>query len=278
MISEGRKRRRGARRAPARRRPPGAYGAAGSPQRRRREPLPAGRAAAVVLVLVAALLAVAWLRAGDDAEPAVELARPDPAELAPDGRPTLQLLATTGGLRLEVPIRQTRITAIVYHGVGERRTMALEPAGQQLNQSFLAGIAERLFGSPEAGPRFYVDGSAPGPDTGSVDVGAPAGTSIWSPVDGTVVGIRPYIINGRQWGSVLQLRPSEAPSAIVTLTNLRRARGVAVGTNLVAGRSRLGAVHDLSEAIDQNLARFTADAGNHVHVEVNPAPAASPLL
>ena len=47
---------------------------------------------------------------------------------------------------------------------------------------------------------------------------------------------------------------------------------------MIAARTRLGTVIDLSRVITQELAKYTSDAGNHVHLEVGPAPAASLLL
>ena len=69
-----------------------------------------------------------------------------------------------------------------------------------------------------------------------------------------------------------------APADIVTLTNIRTTSDIAVGDQVIAARSRLGTVIDLSRVITQELAKYTSDAGNHVHLEVGPAPAASLLL
>ena len=35
-----------------------------------------------------------------------------------------------------------------------------------------------------------------------MDVGAPAGTDVYSPVDGTVVSVQPYVLNGKVRGKV----------------------------------------------------------------------------
>jgi hypothetical protein len=37
-------------------------------------------------------------------------------------------------------------------------------------------------------------------------------------------------------------------------------------------------VIDLSKLIDQTVARYTSDAGNHASIQISPAPGASPLL
>jgi len=200
--------------------------------------------------------------------------------LAPDGPPIPTLMAGgPNGLELDVPIAQARVTAIVYHGVGDARIIPLAPVGHQKNAGIITELSNLITGASNgAGPAFYVDGAGGGPETGSVDVGAVSGTRIYSPVDGTIVGIRPYVLDGSSHGSVLQIQPTSTPADIVTLTNLRTAPEIAVGDQVIAARTRLGTVIDLSRVITQELAKYTSDAGNHVHLEVGPAPAASLLL
>jgi hypothetical protein len=200
--------------------------------------------------------------------------------LAPDGPPIPTLMAGgPNGLELDVPVAQGRVTAIVYHGVGDAHTIALAPAGHQKNAGILTKLSNLLTGtSTGAGPAYYVDSAGGGPETGSVDIGAVAGTRVYSPVDGTIVGIRPYVLDGSPHGSILQIQPTSTPADIVTLTNIRTTSQIAVGDQVIAARSRLGTVIDLSRVITQELAKYTSDAGNHVHLEVGPAPAASLLL
>ena len=61
--------------------------------------------------------------------------------LAPDGPPIPTLHGRRpNGLELDVPIAQARVTAIVYHGVGDARVIALAPSGHQKN----AGLVTKL--------------------------------------------------------------------------------------------------------------------------------------
>ena len=46
-----------------------------------------------------------------------------------------------------------------------------------------------------------------------------------------------------------------------------------VGKPVTAAETKLGTVIDLSTVLTQELAKYTSDAGNHVHIEVRPAPA-----
>ncbi len=237
------------------------------------------RLAGLGLALSLTLLGTRVFESGHSTPPQA-LAAPPRAAQAPDGAPRLESLASAGsGLTIDVPVRQSRITAIVYHGVGSDGSIPLVPSGHQRNAGLLATIGNLLAGSPsQTGPQYYVDSGGAGDATGSVDVGAVAGTGVYSPIDGRVVSIRPYLINGRPWGSVVQIQPSAAPALIVTLTNMVLSPAIQVGAPVAAGQTRLGAVADLSKALSQVMAKYSSDAGNHVHVEVSQAPASIPLL
>src|SRR4029079_11761496 len=128
------------------------------------------------------------------------------SQLAPNAPPAPLGMATApGNLVLDVPINHRRITAIVYHGVGTSDVVPLGPLGSQKNAGILNTIAKMLTGAPDGGggPSYYVDASGQGESTGSVDVGAAAGTNVYSPVDGKVVSIQPYVIAGTAHGSVI---------------------------------------------------------------------------
>ncbi len=59
----------------------------------------------------------------------------------------------------------------------------------------------------------------------------------------------------------------------MTLTQLRADPAISVGTNVVSGRTKIGAVVNLAPVEQQALARYTNDPGNHVSVELRPAAA-----
>ena len=104
--------------------------------------------------------------------------------------------------------------------------MELEPVGRQANEGLLARLWRRIAGSSQDGPVWYqLEG---GPGTEVLDVGAAPGTDVYSPVDGTVVSISDFVIDGKAYGSRIDVRPSAAPSLIVTLSHLA-ARSVARG-------------------------------------------------
>jgi hypothetical protein len=114
-------------------------------------------------------------------------------------------------------------------------------------------------------------------DTNSaLDVGAAPGTDVYSPVDGTVIGISNYILDGRAYGSRIDIQPSAAPSLVVSMTQLNRDPALTVGTTVTASGTKVGRVIDLSGVEKQALAQYTQDAGNHVSIELRPAAMLTP--
>jgi hypothetical protein len=107
--------------------------------------------------------------------------------------------------------------------------------------------------------------------TSVLDVGAAPGTNVYSPVDGTVVGITPYVVGGKRFGTRIDIQPQSAPSYVVSLTQLRADPSLTVGANVVSGATRLGTVVNLALVERQALSRYTNDSGNHVSVELHPA-------
>jgi len=86
------------------------------------------------------------------------------------------------------------------------------------------------------------------------------------------VAIRPFIVEGKTYGSEIDIQPQTAPSLVVALTQLVADPALLDGTAVVSGATKLGRVADLARVEQQALARYTNDAGNHVTVEVRSAP------
>jgi hypothetical protein len=265
----------------------------GTPQRARRRPArpsppprslrrpkrrPERRAArgfrrfALLTLVGCVLVATALLTAfGERSAPAAEVLAP-PKRLLAASPPRPQVVATVGSLRLQLPVSQSRLTAIGYHAVSDG-ALALDPVGRQGNEGFFRRVVHRLFGGGGGGLVYYRLSGGSGTATGSLDVGAAPATDVYAPVDGTIVGITDYVVDGRAFGARIDVQPSSAPSMLVSLTHLRPDPSLTVGSAVAAGSSKLGAVIDLSSVERQALARYTQDAGNHVAVEVHQAAA-----
>jgi hypothetical protein len=195
---------------------------------------------------------------------AVSSVPPVPVTAAP---PEPKVLATVGNLRIQSPIAQGGVTAVGFHG-SEEGPLALHPVGPQANEGLLARLWRRITGSSRTGlPWYQLDGRAPR----VLDVGAVAGTDVYSPVDGTVVAIRDQVVSGERVGAEIELRPIPAPSLVVSIGNVRPDRTLTVGANVVAGSSKLGRVVDIARHQEQALAEYAPDRGNNVSIQVQPS-------
>jgi murein DD-endopeptidase MepM/ murein hydrolase activator NlpD len=225
---------------------------------------------AVALISVAAAAAVTIvlaLGAGESAP--VTTAAPAPAlRLLPSGPPSPQVVAQIGSLHLQLPVSQAKVTAIGYRR-GSDGSLSLDAVGKQANAGVLTRLFRKIVGGGSSKLRWYA--LAPGSPTSALDVGAAPGTDVYSPVDGTVVAMTQYLLDGRAYGVRLDVQPVNAPSIVVSLTQIRPDPALTVGAPVAASTSKLGSVLDLSGVQKQALARYTQDAGNHVTVEVHPA-------
>jgi hypothetical protein len=219
----------------------------------------------VVGVLTATLLMTAF---GQSATRQPTQALPGPASrLLPLGPPTPLTVALHSGLRVQLPIAQNRVTAIGYHS-SDSGALPLRALGRQGNAGALSRLAHKIFGGGGGGFVYY---QLSGDETAVLDVGAARGTDVYAPVDGTIVGISDYILNGRAYGSRIEIQPSAAPSLVVSLTHVRANGTLSVGSAIAASTTKLGKVIDLSGVEKQALSKYTQDSGNHVSIELRPA-------
>jgi hypothetical protein len=233
----------------------------------------ARRTAALVIVACGCLVALLLTAFGAADRPEITITGPAPADrLLPAGPPRPQIVAMQDSLRIQLPINQSRVTAIGYHAVGTG-ALALEPVGTQAN----AGLAERLFrkifGSSGSEVSYFMLEGGVGAGTGGLDVGAPMDTDVYSPVDGSVIAVTDHVVNGKSYGVRIDIQPSGNPGFVVTLENLRADPALTVGSTVSSGRTKVGRIIDLSEVERAGLARYTQDNGQHVHIEVHPASA-----
>jgi hypothetical protein len=222
-------------------------------------------------VLSAVLLLVLLLTAFGSWSAAPEATRPLAAtSVLPGGRPQPQVVATTGLLRLQLPVAQSAVTAIGYRRA-DKGALTLDPLGRQGNAGLLTRLWHRLAGTGNDGLVWYQLSGDSGPGTSALVVGATPGTDVYAPVDGTIVGITDFVLSNRTFGARIDIRPQAAPSVVVSLTHLRPDPSLTVGSAVAARRSKIGVVLDLTAVERQALARHTQDAGNNVSIEVRTA-------
>ena len=231
----------------------------------------ARRVAALVTVACVCLVVLLLTAFGMESPTPVSSTAPAPAgRLLPSGPPRPEVIAVRGTLQLELPIDQQHVTAVGYHASGAS-ALALEPVGTQANAGLFRRFVHRLFGQDTSGVSYYLLGGGAGPQTGGLDVGAPAGTDVYAPVDGTIVGVADYVLDGRTYGVRIDVEPSGSPGVVVSVTNVRADPALRVGSTVTAAHTKIGSVIDTTRVERAGLAEYTQDRGQHVHLEVHPA-------
>lgn len=233
---------------------------------RRRKQARARRLAILLVIglLAAVTLALTAFDGSGGSSPAASGPAPLPVTSAP---PEPNILATVGNLRVHSPVAQGGVTAMGFHG-SEGGGLVLQPVGPQANEGLLARLWRRITGSSRTGYRWYQLDSGP---LRALDVGAVTGTDVYSPIDGTVVAIRDQVVSGRTIGAEIELRPTSAPSLVVTIQNVRPDPALTVGANVAAGSSKLGTVTDITHWERQALADYAPGGGNNVSIQVFPS-------
>jgi hypothetical protein len=224
----------------------------------------------LLAVLAAAIVIPVLVLVLDTASSDPPIPVPQADRLLPAGPPTPQVVAFQGELRLYLPIEQSRVTAVGYHGVGDG-ALALDPVGTQANAGVFTRLLRRLFGEDKAGIRYYLMEGGRGPETAGLDIGAPVGTDVYAPVDGTVIGITDHVVSGQRFGVRIDIQPAGSPGLVVSLRNVEPDPGLTVGSTVASSRTKIGHVIDLSSVETSALAAHTQDRGQHVHLEVRPA-------
>lgn len=219
--------------------------------RRRRRALLSAASSLLVAGLVALGLGLAGGGAASDAGPPIE---PPLMEVgAGAGAPPPRLvIARADGVDVHLPVNTDALTVVGYHPVRDPNVLALEPTGS---------VEHGELDSRER----------PGPATASADVGAPAGTPVYAPVDGTIASVSDYTVKGRSEGYELTIAAAVAGGVVVRMNHLHAASGgepPRVGQAVVAGRSLIGEVRDLAAVGEQQLSELTSDSGNHVNLEL----------
>jgi murein DD-endopeptidase MepM/ murein hydrolase activator NlpD len=209
---------------------------------------------AAIPVIVVAVLALVLGTMGGGGADAGPLASPVPSpELDSGSRPPELIIARAEGVQVHIPVDPNRVTAAAFHAIDDPSGVPLESAGPL-----------RIHQAPRRGRI--------GPDTAGLSVGAPAGTTVYAPVDGVIAGVTNYTVLGKIEGYEITITPAVAASGLVLrMSHISESPDdvrPSVGEQVRAGVTVLGRVHDFSDVAEQEIAQFTADDGNHVDLEL----------
>ncbi|MEJ7631639.1 MAG: hypothetical protein WKF28_03980 [Rubrobacteraceae bacterium] len=217
----------------------------------------------VIVALVLGTLALVVAMFAQSSPGAAENNLPiDPNVANPDA-----VLAEVEGVGISTPIRPAGLTGLGYHPEGET-FLELSPRGESLSANPLVDLVA-MDSTPEKIQYHVMDRvERAGPMTGALDVGAEAGSTVYSPVSGVITSIRPDpMVEG---ANVVEIKPREDPNVRVTVSLVNDiSSDTGVATPVTAGMTELGSVADSAAVLDPQLSSYTGDAGNHVSVSAS---------
>ena len=234
---------------------------------RRRKQIRRRRAGALAIVVTLTLLAV-WLAyalpLSTPARVPAAAAQPTFAEKAQVDQRIV--VATAGDVEVILPVAVESTTAIGYHPVDNPDSVPFAPLGEHVGGGGLAARIADVFADGGALPYYLMDGGGgaeASSATGGLDVGAVPGVEVFSPVSGKVASVQRVAIQGEYEDYEIHIQVADDPSLLLVVSHIARP-GVKVGDTVTQGESLLGRVREYPATIEQELSRYTSDAGDHV--------------
>ena len=197
------------------------------------------------------------------------------------GRPKVYpLIAQCSGVDLRSPVAPADLTGVLFHQASYRYALVMTTElpdadmtkvsetrqcrvnHEQIEGEWLDADAMHLWRTADSTEM----------DT-SIDAGAAAGTTLRSPVTGTVVLVKDYELYGEVPDIEIHIQPTGRPDLDVVLIHTYDPL-VKAGDKVEAGVTEISHVRDIAKDLtDVQLAFYTPadDPGNHTHVQVNDA-------
>jgi hypothetical protein len=171
---------------------------------------------------------------------------------------------------LLLPVKSTDATIIAYQAVSDERAIALTPIGEHANANALLRFFRGIFSS-EPLVRYYILDGPYGHEPTSAMIGAAAGSPVTSPISGSVIAVKEYMLYGRYPDVQVDIRPEQMSGVTVSLLFIDDPV-ISIGDIVTAGRTQLGKVRACPEDLGQSLAVYTHEAGAHVYMQVTEEP------
>jgi len=196
-----------------------------------------------------------------------------PAKVAPSHHlPEKIVMATSAGLKLYLPIAQSKLTAIGYHEAFSPQSVMLAPKGKEVNtKRAVKTLKGFLTLKSKYNTLIYSlmwRSNRSGPIRSSVDVGAKAGTMTYSPVGGKVVLIRKYKLYGRYPDFEVHILPDGFKDRHLIIIHVYDIK-VKAGDRVVVGLTPVARITKFSKVFKQQLSDYSKEAGDHAHYQIN---------
>ncbi|RJQ55552.1 MAG: hypothetical protein C4521_02135 [Actinobacteria bacterium] len=174
-------------------------------------------------------------------------------------------------LVLSLPYPKDQVTAIAYHQVYNNEALRLVPAPQLNHHRMLNDLPSKQRQSKSATisvpqKRMYRSDRS-GPADRAADIGTKMGTPVRALVSGRIIKVKHYMLYGKYPDFEVDIQPDANPELKVMLFHIDKVR-VKRGARVVSGITRLGVVRDLARYFQPQIAEFTKERGNHIHVQI----------
>lgn len=188
--------------------------------------------------------------------------------------------ATWSGLELKCPIRYPDLLGCVFHeaspngGDGNSNNVqVMQPIGICLKDDNPAHRHPAVSFELGSDPAYFIEKSR-GRGTYSTtacDVQARAGSTVYSPVDGTVLASEGYMLYGRYPDLRIRILIDGYPGYHMAVLHMDQLL-VSKGERVEAGVTPIGVVRDLVPYFNSGPNPYTRDDGNHPHLQINYRP------
>jgi hypothetical protein len=216
--------------------------------------------------------------------------------------PPTPFFATFRGTKLRLPVPAKSVTVLAFHQASYPEALGIGPLVRIGSLADAARAANRKRAHPPAAapaPSTKASATATGAATATapvferedgvwtgsalqlwrsgrtgkmntaIDCGARPGTPVYSPVDGTVMLIKPYKLYGKYPDYEIHIKPdlwSDVDVIILHTTD----PCVEPGQHVVGGVDQVSKVRSLTSTVPGlQLREYTAEGGNHTHVQMN---------
>lgn len=208
--------------------------------------------------------------------------------------------ASFRGVRLHLPVPPSAVTVMAFHQSALQDTYPMTALVGKANASKLVANVARAKARKKAGTSatvavastapvaaavyenasdvwtgtalaLYRNGRA-GPPRTAVDTGAKPGTVVFSPLNGTILRVHPYMLYGRVPDFEIDIKPDELSGVYVAMLHLTNPAVVA-GQHVVGGVTPIAKVRKLVGVVSGlQLGEYTAEGGDHCHLQINKLP------
>lgn len=249
----------------------------GYARQRQRSPYPVMTIIAAVLGLAMIGWMLSWETApSEESVPALTASAAPLVAAEPERDPT-PLLAVEGETQLHLAVDPDQLTAVAFHQAAGDSALGMTSLVPDADMA-LAAQLKAVPPVPEDAVfddgvwrgvvlRLWRSGRGGQPDT-AVDMGAGPGTPVWSPVTGTVVDVKPYLLYDAHEDFEIHIKPEGRDDVDVVLIHVTDVK-VKPGDRVKGGVTQLASIRKMSDKIEIQLGGYTANGGDHVHVQLN---------